>query len=626
MPNIVFGNTQGRPDSTAILTADFSYKYPDRLPLKPGSELHSRLLNMILERASSSASIQMQRFDAWQKLDHSLTGYMRADDAEAEVKNTDDRKPISIVFPYSYAILETMLSYMMAAFFRDPIFRYEGVSPEDVMGSILLEQVVKLHCNKHKVMLNLHTMFRDAFVYGSGTVAPIWKTSKNFEGNALMNIDPYRLLPDSNVPADRIQDSEFYGWTSDTNYMSLLSEEIDGDDLFNVKYLGTVNLNGTSIYDGDNSGRYTKTGSKDNKSDIHKPITLINMYIKLIPKDWELSSSERPELWFFQVGGDSVIINARPADFEHGMIPVANAVPDFDGYSSAPIGRIEMLSGMQGVVDWLFNSHVANVRKAVNDTLIYDPSLVNSKDLQDGKPGGLIRMRRQAWGQGKVRDAIHQLQINDVTRGNVADVGWMINSMQTLMGTDDAAMGSLRQGGPDRLTKAEFQGTASGAVSRLERIARVVGLQAMQDIGTFFAEHTQQIMSEDTYVKITGSWQEVLMQEFEGSISRGRMKISPYDLDVNYDVLVRDGSIPGGNYSEVWTQMFNILSQQPELAQHFDMVRIFKHIARNAGAKNVNDFIRRGGGNISQQVLPDEQVQSQVQAGNLVPMQGGAVV
>ncbi|MCP3684323.1 MAG: hypothetical protein GY861_16720 [bacterium] len=622
MARVLYGNIEGNEDLLRVTQADFDYEYPDGLDLKPGSKLHKNVLNRIMERASASASSISSRFDGWEKMDQNLTAYIRPDDEEIRVKAVDERKPVSIIFPYSYAILETLLSYMMAAFFRDPIFRYEGHGPDDVVGSILMEKVVALHCNKHKVMLNLHTMFRDAFAYGSGHVAPIWKHSgTNFSGNALINIDPYKVLRDPNVPADKIQDGEYFAWAKETNYMDLLTEEYDSDDLFNVKYLGLMENKSTSIYAKDSSGRNFKAGSVDSRvSDVLSPVTVIPMYIKIIPKEWKLGSSEKPEKWFFQVAADSVIITARPADFKHEKFPVANAIPDFDGYSTNPIGRLEVLSGMQGVLDWLFNSHIANVRKAINDTLIVDPSLVNMNDLKDPKPGKIIRLRRQAWGQGRAGDAIHQLKIADVTRGNVADSGWIISSMQTLMGTDAATMGDLRQGGPDRLTKAEFQGTTGGSVNRLERIAKITGLQAFQDIGEMFASHTQQIMDDDAYIKVVGSWQEELLQEYSSSIERGRMSVSPYDLDVNYDVLVRDGSIPGSNSSDVWMRMFDRLAQTPELAQKFDVVKIFKHIARNAGAKNVNEFVRRGG-NIQGSAAPNEQVQQEVQAGNLIPIQ-----
>lgn len=193
--------------------------------------------------------------------------------------------------------------------------------------------------------------------------------------------------------------------------------------------------------------------------------------------------------------------------------------------------------------------------------------------------------------------------------------------MQKIGATDDAAMGSLRMGGPERLTKAEFQGTATGAVSRLERIARMVGLQAMQDVGEFFADHTQQMMSKDMYVKVHGEWANVLLEEYQDSISRGRMTISPKELNVMYDVVIRDGSIPGSNFSEIWPRMFETIASEPHLMQTFDVVKIFKHIARNSGAKNVNDFIRRNN-NTQMTAMPNDQVASQVNQGNLIPVEG----
>ena len=624
MPSIIYGNTD-TANIGNLTSKDFQYEYPDGLDLKPGSELHEALKNKILMRARESAAAMSSRFASWNQQDQFVTAYKRTDDAEKEVQDDDDRKPVSIVYPQSYAILETLLSYMMAAFFRDPLFRYEGYSPEDVMGSILMEQVVNLHCNKFKVMLNLHTMFRDALLYGIGIVAPVWKTSSsgNFEGNALINIDPYKYLPDPNVSADKTQDGEFTGWASDTNYMDLLSEELSDGDLFNVKYLSLFKNRSSSIYATDNSGRQMKTGSTKSESDAFNPVTEIAMYVKIIPSDWNLSDSDVPEKWFFRLAADSVIISARPAEFDHNKFPTAVIAPDFDGYSSAPISKIEILSGMQGILDFMLNSHVTNVRKAINDTLIYDPYLINSADLHDPKPGGLIRMRRPAWGQGKIASAVQQLKVTDVTRGNVADSSFIVSAMKQIMGTDDATMGSMRSGGPERLTKAEFQGTASGAVSRLERIARVIGLQGMQDIGEFFASHTQQMMTEDLYIKVSGDWMTVLLDEYSDSISRGRMKISPADLDINYDVLVRDGSVPGGNYSEIWMRLFDSISANPQLAKELDVVKIFKHIARNAGAKNVNEFIRRGG-NVQPNVQPDEQVQQQVNQGNLTAIPGVA--
>jgi hypothetical protein len=89
-------------------------------------------------------------------------------------------------------------------------------------------------------------------------------------------------------------------------------------------------------------------------------------------------------------------------------------------------------------------------------------------------------------------------------------------------------------------------------------------------------------------------------------------------LAINYDVIVRDGSIPGGNFSDAWIEMFKVIGTNPELMQQFDVSRIFMYIAQQLGAKNVEDF-KRNLGQVQGQVMPDNQVMQQVQAGNMIP-------
>jgi hypothetical protein len=275
---------------------------------------------------------------------------------------------------------------------------------------------------------------------------------------------------------------------------------------------------------------------------------------------------------------------------------------------------MEILYGLQGTLDFLFNSHIANVRKAINDMLIVDPYLVNIKDLEDPEPGKLIRLRRPAWGHG-VDKVVQQLAVQDITRNNIGDSQYITTWMDRISGADQSMQGALRQGGPERLTKGEFQGTRGSAVSRLQRIAMIIGMQFMQDTGTMFAVHTQQYMSQDTYVKIVGRYKEQLAAIFG---NKKNVRVSAQDLAINYDVLVRDGAIPGGNFSEAWLQMFSTIASTPELYQQFDVFRIFMYIAQQLGAKNVEDF-RRNVSQVQPTVMSDEAVANEVQAGNLVP-------
>lgn len=622
---------------------DFNYEYPEGLDWTPGGKLHQDTMSKLIRYAQDAASNIQERYPSWREMDKKLQAYIAIDKKEKEVIKDDPRKPVSIVFPYTYAILETLVSYLVAAFTPEPIFRYEGVSPADTAGATLMEKVINLQCNKSKVTLNLHTFYRDCSAYGLGVVAPQWLIKRGkkvrairdgiydgegvfretkkykrtedvvlFEGNALDNIDPYCYLPDPNVPIHQPQRGEFVAWMDSDAYVNLLcDEEVDGD-LFNVRYLKDVSSKSTSIF-GETSRSQTRR--RDNWSRqftntaLLEPIDLLNIIVKLIPKEWDLSDSTYPEKWLFMVGADKIIVKAKPLNLNHDMFPVAVAAPEFDGYSPVAFSRLEILSGMQTVVDWMFNSHVTNVRKAINDLIIVDPYLLNLPDLENSEAGGIIRLRRPAWGRG-VENAAMQLNVVDITRNNVADVGFIIDFMRQIAGTDNPAMGNLRGGGPERLTAKEFQGTAAGAINRLERIAKIVGVQAMQDIGIMFAHHLQQFMSEDVYVKTAGEWPEKILQNF--SVENGRIKVSPFDVLVDYDLIVRDGSIPGGAFSDSWLQLFQIISQNPFLLQKFDVVKLFKHIATNIGAKNVDDF------ELSTQ--PDEQVQEAVDRGDLQPL------
>ena len=657
---VIITGDQSRPASHDFSRENYDYDYPFDLDLDPKGKLHKKLLGKIIPYAQESANNISSRFSSWNEIDRTLTAYIPADEAEKEVMFNDPRKPTSIVFPNTYAIMETILAYLIAAFYQDPMFKYEGVEPNDVIGSILLEKVVSLHTIQNKVGLDLHTMLRDSLSYGIGLVSPIWKrdfgfrtvmqetpaglfglfTKKEkvveegilFEGNALENIDPYLALPDPNVPIHKVQSGEFFGWVERTNVSNLLTKEKNDGDYFNVRYLNKLESRTTSIYGYDKSDREKKwrsprydryhaqggKGSTVRGAGIAtKPCDVINMYVKCIPREWGIGNSEYPEKWLFSVAADSVIVRAKPLDLDHNMFPVAAAAPDFDGYSAIPVSRLEMLNGLQRVLDWMFNMHVANVRKTMNDVLIYDPYLINSRDINSPEAGKRIRIRQPGWGRPDIaKNAVYQLPVTDVTRQHVADSSWIVQWQQKIGGADDVAMGSLRQGGPERLSSAEYKGTEAGQLSRMARIARVIGLQAMQDIGKMFGAHTKQLMSEEQFVKITGRWQSILLKEYGvGKIQKnhGRISVSPFDLLVNYDTIVRDGTIPGSNYSAVWERMFDSIAKNPELQNEFDLTRIFGHIARNNGATNVQDFMKV-------QIGDDDLVQQEAKKGNLVPI------
>jgi hypothetical protein len=622
----------------------YDYTYPYGLDLKPGSALSKKICKAVYDRAELSYRRMSSRHKSWRQIDRVLTAYIPLDEEEKKVKSKDYRKPVTIVVPYTYATLETLLTYLVDTFLSGEIFRYEGTGPEDQIGGVLLGKLISQQCEKAKVALSLHTMFRDALAYSVGSVACSWerKLGKRtirqdtgfygllgkfmptgrrrqevetvlYEGNTLKNIDPYCYLPDPSVSVHQLQDGEFSGWLERTNLMNLLSTEMTSDDIFNVRYLKHCGGK-TSLIQGDQSlrGERFNMEKDDFTSSVKCPIDVIYMYAKIIPKEMGLGNSEYPEKWYFAVAGDQVVIECRPIGLNHGLYPMASAAPDFDGYSATPTSRLEILYGLQTTLDWLFSSHTANVRKAINDMLIVDPYLINMDDLKDPEPGKMIRLRRAGWGKG-VENAVKQLAVQDVTKQHIGDSSYIIELMQRVSAANDSMMGMTRQSS-ERITATEIQGDRSSAVNRLKRMAKVINMQAMYDISYMFAAHTQQLLSNDTYVKVVGDWPDTLKDIYQPGQS---VSVSPFDLMVEYDVKLRDIDQEVGGRE--WIDLYQILAQNPLVGQQFDMVRIFKHVATLMGAKDVNSFVMQGG-NVNPQMMDDETVMKQADAGNIRPL------
>lgn len=641
MPIDVLRNTGSQRISFSGLDiGKYKKLYPKGINLHPDSEQHTKLLNYVLDCIRESHGTISNRYATWKELDHKLTSYVDLTESEKELKSENPEKPVSIVIPQSYATREVFLTYMSAAFLESPIFRYEsGGDPDDTLGNILLESLIEHQTRKSRMGLNLHTMWSDDITYGIGSVMinfekKMGRKTRNggvqevvkYQGNKLYNLDPYNTFPDTNVPVWDVENMQYFCWVDRKNYNSLLKMEAGDESVFNVEYLKDVS-NGRSMYYNsgeEESGRFEKTGMYDNRGQIKitKPMDLIWAYVWIIPKELELGSVEIPELWKFTIAADRVIISAGRLDLDHGHIPIAVCSMKSDGHSILNPSILEIEYPIQHAMDWLWSTHVANVRKAVNNMLVADPSLINMNDLIDSRNGMIARLRAAAWGRGLLNDAVKQLPIQDVTQNHLVDIGFLNNLSNTAMGNDDSLKGIQNRRG-ERVSSAEARGTRSSALGRKEKDAKIAAMQAHWEIGYQLASNTLQLMEGEQYVKILGNYGDVLRSEYGDAAIRtdalGNISIMANlnDLDVDYDVKIQDGTIPSGEYADVWSQLMVNAAGHPELFEQLDFVRVWKHIARLLGAKNVNDFMKAAP---NMRVGGQQEIENNVQSGNFAPV------
>lgn len=638
-------------DNQAFTTEYSKYKknYPAEADLKPLSQDHDRLVQYLLLLANESSAEISKRYPAWKKIDQKLTAYVRLDEDEKKIKTADDRKPVRMVVPTSFAILDTLMTYDTAAFLRSPLVPLEAIGPEDTIGVMMMQSVLNQNLQRSRAALEMFTMLRDYKVYGFGVGGSGWKREyvnrtirskslwnrltggkiftgaaiervKKFEGNTLTALDVYNVLPDPNFPVQYVQRGSSFGWLETRSIMDLLNTERDNDEYFNVEYVKNSWVGSSSFkrYKNQETGRYDFTGqpSESSRYVLNKSVDLLNYYVKLIPADFGLGKETYPELWLFTLAGDRVIVRAKRVDNNHGMIPVGVVAPTSDGHTIYPTSIMEITYPMQEAIDWMWASHVGNVRKAVHNMLVVDPQIINMNDVTDTTWGMIARVRPSHWGRG-VKDGIMQLPVSDVTARHPADMSFMMNIVQRASAATDQAQGFQERSG-ERVSATEASGTRNSQLSRLEMRAFLAGMQGFNDLGYQYMSDVNQYLDSETYVKITGEMEMVLREEYGIPPESDYLRVDPTALDINADVLVKDGTIPDMDMAQAWSVLMQEARTNPELVQKLDSVRLWMHMARKMGAKNPEAFLRRTSMRAEQ---PGENLEQAAQQGNAVPVE-----
>jgi hypothetical protein len=583
---------------------------------------HAEILNRLTIMLADGQKSITNQIPNWEEVDRSMTGYVQLDEIQKKIKNKDDRKPVTLTIPSSFAVYDTLITYWTSAFFNGNMFKYVPISPDDTVKTIVLEALVNNAIKRSKSALDLYTMWGDGLKYNLGAVhinwdkkyvkapeyAPTTRVSGNesyledtfigykdnliWEGNSLTAIDPYTLIIDPNVPIHKFQEGTFIGWVSFTNRMNILERERIDNSYTNGKELKEDDFD-RSLY-------YSK-GIKDSA------VRELTVYVNLIPKEWGLGDGEYPEKWLFVVANDNTLLRATPYRSYHNMYPIAINSPDFDGHTDLAMSRLARLSGMQSTMDWLITSHITNVRKSINDMLIVDPSMINMQDLTEPGPGKLIRLRRSSFGK-PIGEAIKQLQVNDITKGHVQDVNYFMDLSGRVSGASDNIQGVQQRKG-ERVSAEEAKGTRLSGLSRLEKLVNITDIQAHSDIALICAYNAIQLSSNKIKVKIVDPMQQALLKEY--GQDQDYIDSAGEDLkSLQFDVLPHDGTSQLIDDAQSWLTLYDIASKNPALIGKLDLGKVFMHIARGLGAKNVDSFMIN--------VVPDGQgLEGQIPVGDL---------
>jgi hypothetical protein len=227
------------------------------------------------------------------------------------------------------------------------------------------------------------------------------------------------------------------------------------------------------------------------------------------------------------------------------------------------------------------------------------------KDVQNTGPGFVWRLRPEAYGSDLAK-VFMQVPVSDVTRNHVADFQTMLGIGERTYGVNDQIMGSLNTGS-SRKTATEVRTTTGFGVNRQKTITEWMSATGFAPHAQKLVQTSQQYYDAEAKLKRVGSLALEAGDRF--------INVSPGDISGFFDLVPVDGTLPVDRMAQanLWKEMMGSLRMMPpQVTMEYDWGRIFAWVAQLAGLKNINQF--------KVQVMPDQQLAAQAQAGNVVPM------
>lgn len=613
-----------------------------------GTELEKKLLEELRQRVRYWERKVQDKFESWREAENKVLAYVP--ETEVTRARKSDRaagKPdyTTIQIPYSYAVVMSALTYITSVFFgRTPVFQYSGRHGEAEQQVQAMEALIDYQVLNGYMLPNLYTGIYDSLKYGYGvmgvywderiemitdtvqqpslgamgvevTPTPVTVPMRTYAGNKLFNVQPQDFIWDAKFPAREFQKGEFAGRRFMIGWNDVIRKKKNGvyinvehikareRDMF-VRDSGSEQLKRAEAYTDQTVASDEVLGMG-----LRHPsaISGYELVVEVIPKEWGLSPSDWPEKWVFTCTSDfSILLGVQPLGAWHASYPYIVLPLEPEGYGLFIRGLPETLDPIQNTVDWLINSHFYNIRAALNNRVVVDPSRVVMKDLLDPLPGGIIRLKPEGFGTDS-RLALTQLPITDVTQSHVPNIQFMMQFGERISGVNDQIMGMLDTGG--RKTATEVRTSTSMGVNRLKTVAEFLSLSGIDPLSKMMVQNSQQFYDMDLKMRIAGDLLQSAGPKF--------IQVTPDMIAGFYDFVPVDGTLPIDRFAQVnlWKELFQALLSVPQLGMGYDLAGIFAWVAQLAGLRNINRF--------RIQIAPDQMLQMMAQQGNSIPL-GGA--
>lgn len=590
-----------------------------------GSPLEHLLLKELNYRVKLGEKSVISQHLTWKKAEERVLAFVPESDLDSK-RNTRRSNGVpaytTLQIPYTYALLMSAHTYWTSVFFaRSPVHQYMGRHGEAENQTQALEALVDYQVSTGEAMGPYYIWLYDTGKYGLGVIGTYWdkevfrfseitetndpmtqKTSKiqttreltGYEGTKIYNVSPFDFYPDPRVTIGNFQKGEYCFVRRRISWNDIVKREKAG------YYINIDQLKANTPPDASNESysaleRPSTTSVTGDARQAKHPsvVDAYEFYIDLIPNDWQLGNSDYPEKWVITITKDlKTIFGLQPLGLIHNKFPFDVMEMEVEAYAQYNRGIPEIIEPLQNTMDWLVNTHFYNTRAVLNNLFIVDPTKVVMKDFENSEPGGMIRLKPEAYGSD-INSFFKQIPITDITQSNFNDLQLIQAIGERTMGINDQIMGAMSGNG--RKTATEVRTSTGFGINRLKTITEYLSATAFSQHSQKLVMNSQQFFDGEKKFRIVGS----LAQEAGPSF----LNVTPDSIAGFYDFVPVDGVLPADRMAQanLWKEILMNIGRVPQVAQAYDMSRIFAWMASIAGLKNINQF--------KIQVLPPGQMQ-----------------
>lgn len=439
----------------------------------------------------------------------------------ADVFSKDDITPPMVV-----SQVESMIAYWADVFLSGyPLFPVVS-TPAKRKWAEQLESLLDDHATLGGYVRQLLLFLTDAGKYNFSAIEAEWDEVSQFSVindyreerqqrldteersfTRLTRWDPYNTVWDSTLaPADVAEHGDYAGHIqllSRVKFKRLLNRYTKQRAIYNAREAETLYSGGGTAL----AGHYRMHPTISNYLNAKMPLDQIDweaylggqsqgrrpagradnfevfkFYARIIPADFGISVSRpnTPQIWCFVVVNGQLVIHARRVISAQDRLPVFFGQPKEDGLGIQTQSVAEGVIEFQEAAKTLYNIRFSAARRSVSDRALYDPNIIDPKDINSKAPAPKIPVKINALGNKSLGEAYHQIPFDmRGTETTLQDAAIINEFSKDLTGLNNPMRGQFQRGNK---SVTEWEDTMAYGENRLRLSALLLEHQVFQPL------------------------------------------------------------------------------------------------------------------------------------------------